>query len=124
MPCSGPRHLPRAISASAVRAWASAVTSVTVMNAFSEGLRRSMRLRQARVSSTGDTFFERTSAATSVSDSKVRSSGGGCANALRPAKTGNAEAPAASARNVRRVGRLASAGGFMPRDYTLVPPCM
>ena len=55
MPCSGPRHRPAASSSSARRASASALSSVTVMNALSCASKRSIRARQARVSSTGET---------------------------------------------------------------------
>ena len=56
MPCSGPRQCPCKISASAVRACASADSAVTVMNAFSVGLSFSIAARQDFVNSTGDSF--------------------------------------------------------------------
>ena len=48
-PWSGPRRLPRLISASSSRALASACSGVTVMNALIAGSSRSIRARQARV---------------------------------------------------------------------------
>ena len=61
MPCSGPFHCPRPISSSAARAATSALSAVTVMNALSFGSSASMRPRQARVSSGGETSRARTS---------------------------------------------------------------
>src|SRR5262249_4442620 len=57
MPCKGPFHSPRAISASAVLASSMADSAVTVMKAFTIGFRCSIRARQASVNSTGDTSF-------------------------------------------------------------------
>ena len=56
-PCSGPSGLPDITACSAWRAAASAVSAVTVQNALSVGLRRSIRSSTARVSSTGDSFL-------------------------------------------------------------------
>src|SRR3989442_10901117 len=61
MPCRGPRSLPAAISLSACLACSSARSAVTVAKAPSFGSSASMRARQARVSSTGDTWRERSS---------------------------------------------------------------
>src|SRR6478609_2654959 len=58
-PWSGPRQWLRWISASASRACASADSAVTVINALSFGLSRSMRFRHDCVSSTGETFLSR-----------------------------------------------------------------
>ena len=49
--------------------------AMTVMKAFKGGFRRSMRARQAWVSSTGDTFRASRRSLASLSDSAVRSSG-------------------------------------------------
>ena len=54
MPCSGPRSRPAASSASACRARSRARSAVTVMNALSVGLSRSMRAMAAVVSSTAE----------------------------------------------------------------------
>src|SRR5262249_28288957 len=59
MPCRGPRQLPRICSASISRADFRACSLVTVMNALSVELWRSIRLRQAFVRSTGDAAFLR-----------------------------------------------------------------
>jgi len=65
-PCSGPSRSPRITACSAARAAASAASAVTVQKALSVGLSRSMRSSTDRVSSTGDSFFDRMSAASSV----------------------------------------------------------
>src|ERR1700739_4980537 len=70
MPCSGPFHSPRAISASALRASSSAAVPVTVTKAFNLGLSFSMRARQAWVSSTGETSFFWTARLTSDKSSR------------------------------------------------------
>src|SRR5215813_8951969 len=73
MPCSGPRAPPRITAASASRARASAVSAVSVQNALSVGLTRSMRSRTARVTSTGDTCLARIIVASSMAGVKQRS---------------------------------------------------
>ena len=71
IPCKGPRHSPREISISAARASASADSAVTVIKAFSPGLSFSIRSRQARVSSTGETSFRLSRGASSTIVSKA-----------------------------------------------------
>ena len=61
MPCSGPRQCPRSNSLSAARAAGSALSAVTLRNAFKRGLNSAMRDRHSRASSTGDIFLLATS---------------------------------------------------------------
>ena len=76
MPCSGPRHSPRVISVSALRASAIAESAVIVMNAFSTGFNFSIRVRHSRVSSTGETLPLRSSTLASRMDCNQFSFGG------------------------------------------------
>src|ERR1700735_2712 len=71
IPGGGPRHCPREISASAVRACPSADSAVTVMKAFSSGLSFPMRSRQARVSSSGEISLRRRRGASSTMVSRI-----------------------------------------------------
>src|SRR5579871_758422 len=73
IPCSGPFHSPRVISASAFLASASADSAVTVMYALRDGLNPSIRSRHASVSSTGEIAFVRTSCAASERVKNLRS---------------------------------------------------
>src|SRR5215510_7800191 len=59
MPCNGQRQLPALISASAARAWARALSFMTVIKALILGLSCSIRSRQALMSSTGEICFRR-----------------------------------------------------------------
>src|SRR5215813_12819937 len=72
-PCSGPRSSPLITACSASRAAASATSGVTVQKALTIGLRRSIRSSTRRVSSTGESFRARISAASSVAGVKARS---------------------------------------------------
>src|SRR5262245_23627670 len=82
MPCSGPRILPFAISASAARASASALSRITVTTAFNLGPSVPSRSRHVSVSFTDVSFFAFTRAASSRtgvysrSESAMGSSGG------------------------------------------------
>jgi hypothetical protein len=74
MPCSGPSLAPRLPSARSAafasrRAWSALMSTY----ALSRGLSLSMRVRTESTSSTGDTFFLRMRAASSVTDSHQRS---------------------------------------------------
>src|SRR5262245_33140575 len=73
MPWRAPRASPFASACSASRAAASAWSAVSVQNALTAGLRRSMRSSTARVSSTGESFFARISATSSVAGVNARS---------------------------------------------------
>ena len=59
MPWSGPSRPPFITASSAARAAASAASAVTVQNALIVGFTCSMRSSTARVSSTGDSAFDR-----------------------------------------------------------------
>src|SRR5581483_3339717 len=74
MPCSGPRYLPRLISCSASSACLSASSSVSVTTQSSFGPYFFSRPRYILVSSTGETFFVRTSSESCVTVQKARSS--------------------------------------------------
>jgi hypothetical protein len=65
-PCSGPSATPFITASSARLASASARSGVGVTNALRAGFTFSMRARTARVSSTGESFFARIIAASSV----------------------------------------------------------
>src|SRR5215470_18090052 len=73
MPWSAPRAAPFTSACSASRAAAMARSAVTVQNALTTGLRLSMRSSTARMSSTGESFFARISAASSVAGVNARS---------------------------------------------------
>src|SRR6266851_400528 len=64
-PCSGPRYFPAAISASAFLACANARSSVSVTTNFNVGSYFFKRPRYISVSASDDTFFVRTSSASS-----------------------------------------------------------
>ncbi len=59
MPCRGPSRPPFITTSSAARAAARAVSAVTVQNALIFGFTCSIRSSTARVSSTGDSAFDR-----------------------------------------------------------------
>src|SRR5215475_361263 len=83
-PCRGPRYLPARISRCAASAASSARLASVDTNAWMTGLTRSIRSRQARVSSTGDTPPRPSSRATSASDRHGQSEGNGIAGLLHP----------------------------------------
>ena len=71
-PVQRPAPLPARDFISAARASASADSAITVMKAFSDGFSFSMRSRQSRVSSTGETSFRRSRGASSTIVSRHR----------------------------------------------------
>src|SRR5215467_13058848 len=83
-PCRGPRYpLARISRCAASAAWSARLASVDT-NAWMTGLTRSIRSRQARVSSTGDTPPRLISRATSASDRHGQSEDDGIARLLQP----------------------------------------
>src|SRR6266478_7040431 len=103
MPCSGPRAPSFMIARSASRAAARARSAVTVQNALTTGLRRPMRSSTACVSSTGESFFARISAASSVAGVNARSVE---AIALSPLLLGDQPVPERQMREPRALERV------------------
>jgi hypothetical protein len=110
MPCNAPRHRPLLMSRSAAFASASALSAVTVMNAFKSGFSRSIRARHALVSSVEEIFRPRTRSLASSNVSRVRSSPDRfvtCASASCEANDAARAAPAVF-RNVRRLAHIST----------------
>src|SRR5262249_22023123 len=109
MPWSGPRASPFISACSASRAAARACSAVSVQNALTVGLRRSMRSSTARVSSTGESFLARIRRASSVAGVNARSVDGIVVSSLllrdQPAPERQMRQPRALERVHRILGR-------------------